>query len=314
MGKNQGVGMLDYTPHQPDEEEELLQWYRRIGLALIAGFLFPVFAPGFGGSKLVFPNIALLGKAGGFLADFSLLYPLLAGIVILLAIRRLEGMKRGAVILGTGLLPMALMLFTGTDLFAFSVRELYRSTIWIQVTILSLVGLYVGARTIQAHDNNTGRWIAAVSGVLFMVTMFQPLSSSTPLFFMLFQGMGKGAFSLTGMGLIAVAVLFVYAAFLGVLNFKPHSDAATAAGRIGQYLFYGSTAIPVILFVDLLFSSSMRGAKTMLFMILAKMVLIAGGTIGLLTLSSWDVVDHLQPVTVTGGELLNRQPDRKTRV
>jgi len=147
-------------PTPPGGEEELLQWYQRVGVARIAGFLFPVLTPGFAGEKLLFPNIALLGKTGGFFADFSLLYPLLAGVVILAAIRRLKGMIRGAVILGSGLLPVALRLFTGTDLFAFAVRKLYRSTIWIQVAILSLVALYVGARTIQAHDNSQGRWIS----------------------------------------------------------------------------------------------------------------------------------------------------------
>jgi len=165
-------------PTPPGGEEELLQWYQRVGVARIAGFLFPVLTPGFAGEKLLFPNIALLGKTGGFFADFSLLYPLLAGVVILAAIRRLKGMIRGAVILGSGLLPVALRLFTGTDLFAFAVRKLYRSTIWIQVAILSLVALYVGARTIQAHDNSQGRWISMGYDVLFMATIFLPEAAS----------------------------------------------------------------------------------------------------------------------------------------
>ena len=284
------MAMIDYdfSKRVDAAEEEVLLWYRRLGWMLLAGFILPVFTPGFMGSRLVFPNLSLLGE-GGFWFKLSLLYPLLAGGMVLWALGRLEGMTRAATLLSTGLAPLVLTLVAGRDLYAFMLRSLLRSTLAFQLMLLALVGLYVGGRGLSRYGAiGAGRRLAGASGGLFLLLFLTPVMAPRSPFLALFEDLGGGMLLLR-LGLIGVALSFLAAAGLGLWHLGERDDAERAGWIIRLCLVRGALALPVLIFLQMLFTSAPGVGKNILFTILLKVVLLAGGTLGLLALSAWDL-------------------------
>ena len=92
-----------------------------VGRGLIFAFFFPIFVIVKGSLKLVFLNIPALGSSQvDLMLKFQVLYPLLAGIAVLILVRQKSSPRRAEAFLGIALLPVLVLLFSEEVRMAFS--------------------------------------------------------------------------------------------------------------------------------------------------------------------------------------------------
>ncbi len=291
----QNIDVLDH--------ENLINWYTKIGYALILYFFFPIYFSSPLGSKLMFPNITLLGKGGAF-ANITLLYPLFAGILVLIFIKTLDDLKRGIAILSIGIIPIIIMHILKKDMISSIVQGSFDATLVPQLILLSLIGMYIGAKAIIKFDTQSARVIGGCSSILFLVLVLLPLGSPVPVFFSLFKmltikGM-PGLMKIIFIILIISFLILMYAALLGLINFKREKNTLSFAEKIKKMIFLSIFIILGILIL-VIFSTPGNMSATLLI----KMFLFFVGFIGLFAESIWDIFDNLQPRTVKGGALMN---------
>lgn len=207
---------------EKDQSDEIIS---AVGKGLIFAFFMPILIVGLGGSKLVFPNILLLGRgvAGGML-KFQALYPLLAGIAVIFLAKKHRSQFRAASLLGIALFPL-LVLLTHTDVrMAFS--ELGKDftggfSIGLQL-IISTAAIFMmlaSAYTIRvAPLHRFAGNIAVISGYLYFLALLIPAGDGfvflEPINYLTAKDpSGIGIFFVTGLASLISLALMIYAAF-----------------------------------------------------------------------------------------------------
>ncbi|MCK5056064.1 MAG: hypothetical protein KAT34_05375 [Candidatus Aminicenantes bacterium] len=290
----------------PDEEKRDKS-IRLVGYFLLIGFFFPIWVQGFGTSKPVFINITGLGK-GNILDTIGLLFPLIAGLVILYVGRNVETVVRPVVILSAGLLPVLMSFANTNDLMRASLSRYNSNSSFMLLIMLALIGVYVGSRLVSTTDHIAGRMLGGISGILFLMLVLLPIGKgSKPLFFALFDMFkaGKIAASLVllGLSMVVIFLAYMYASLIAALNLGDRPNAAQTAENAHKLVFYASVALPVSLLIVLILS----GAGFMILVtLLIKLILLFGGIIGAITIGLWDLMGQLLPKTLKGSDLLEK--------
>lgn len=288
----------------PDEEKRDKS-IRLIGYFLVIGFFFPIWIQGFGTSKPVFVNIAGLGK--GDLADtLGLLFPLIAGLVILYVGRKVDTITRSIVILSAGLIPVLMSFANTNDLMRSSISRYNANSSFLFLMMLSLIGVYVGSRLVSSTDHIAGRMIGGISGILFLMLVLLPIGKgSKPVFFALFDVFKarrmSGSLVLLGIALVLIFLSYMFASLIAALNLSDRPSAAHTAENAYNLIYYASLALPVILLIALILSGA---GFMMLVTLLIKLFLLFGGIIGAITIGLWDLIDQFLPKTFKGSDLL----------
>jgi len=287
------------------DEEKRDKSIRLVGYFLIIGFFFPIWVQGFGTSKPVFINISGLGK-GDLLDTIGLLFPLIAGLVILYVGRNVDTILRPVVILSAGLIPVLMSFANTNDLMRSSLSRYNSNSSFMLLMMLSLIGVYVGSRLVSATDHIAGRMLGGISGILFLMLVLLPIGKgSKPVFFALFDifKAAKIATSLVllGIALVLIFLAYMYASLIAALNLGDRPSAAQTAENAYKLVFYASMALPVSLLITLILSGA---GFMMLVTLLVKLVLLFGGIIGAITIGSWDLMDQLLPKSFKGSDLL----------
>ncbi|MBN2345351.1 MAG: hypothetical protein JXO51_03100 [Candidatus Aminicenantes bacterium] len=271
-----------------------------ISLALLAGFFLPVVLSFFGHSKVIFVNIALLGK-GSLYQTLMLLHPLLAGLAARWLDRRLQGVQHAAALLALGVLPMFLIM--GDDLLSSSLRGLNFRTWPVILLVLSLVGLYVGSAHYARTGHASGRRISAVAAGAFIVISFVPITGARPPFYSFFELLRIGRVStglvFVGLTLIGVFVCYLFAAINAFINLQDPPRGEITAARAARLVLLSSGAVPLVLF---LFSLGAGGFFMILFTYL-KFTLWTAGVLGLIGWAALHLLEELEPATMTGAQL-----------
>ena len=294
----------------PGSEEE--QWRKtvsRLGAALLVAFIFPIVVSGFGATKLIFINIELIGK-GDFMTVLGLLYPLIAGGVVIWAGQNTTPLLRPLLLLGAGLFPFLMSLLNKRDFMASSIREYSGEVTVLLFMILSLIAVYVGSRIVSATDHVSGRLTGGLAGLLFLVLVLLPVSGGTPPYFGLF-GLLKtgsrvnlpGSLMLLGLTLIGIFTCYIFASLIAVLNFSYRPNSQQTAANGAKLVFYATLALPSSILLAVLFSGG-RGIFMTMFTTLVKMTLLLGGIIGVIIMGLLDLIDQYLPQTLKGRDLL----------
>jgi hypothetical protein len=294
----------------PSEGDQLETWYKRMAFLLAISFIFPIYAGGFGGGKLIFPNIQLIGKVG-FFGTVMALYPLLAAVIIFLILANMDDIRRAIILLITGLFPILSVFFFKGDIVAGAMGEAFKAGAIVFGIGLSLIGVFVGSKVIAVHYHDSGKYIGGISGIVYMLLVLLPLDKSgVPIYFSLFKMLkSSGKASVFGSStflvviMIAIFSAFLYASFIAILNMRDTSSVQDGANRAMILVFWGSVALPASVFILTLFSSDMMGMKSTVIMTMIKYISQMVGIAGLISLSMWDLVDQLIPKTTKGGDL-----------
>ena len=226
------------------------------GIALLVGFVMPIIAPKFGGAipyRLMFPFVEVLRDSDESVAAKLLsLYPLFAGIGMILLALLARGWIRAVGMLGIGLLVW---------LIALPLRELRLLTAvpdcgagagaFLFVTFLGMM-MYVGLRVQEAVPGVlSGRLLASASGaVLLLSGLLLPLLREPfgVLMALPFHLMSRNVFEgfmmlLTLMALAAVAVV-------ACLGFVPKLARQQQLVSLGIWILWGVMLLsPVLLTV-----------------------------------------------------------------
>jgi hypothetical protein len=286
---------------------------RFVGYSLLAGFLLPIIISGLGVTRILFINFSLLMK-GSLFQTLMLIHPLVSGIVVLWMGEKVEDLKRSVTFLALSLFPVVLML--GDDLLSESLRGLKFQTSPVIILVLSVVGLYVGSRHFSKTGNPSGKWIACISAGVFLLISVVPVTGAKPVFFSFFDLLKMGRISsrfvFLGLGLIAVFLCYMYAAFNAFINLKDPPKAHITSARSARVILMASCAIPLVSF---LVSLTGAGFLMVLFGYL-KFTLWIGGVVGLIGWASLDLLGQLEPAGQTGAQLFadsiksNPSPDQ----
>lgn len=306
----------------PETEEEqhrkMITW---LGWALIVGFIFPIYFSMMGFSKIFFLNIALMGK-GSFLLTLILLYPLIAGILVLVIGLNVQQPMGSLGILGIGIFSFVLLILglnqlmsfvTGAGPFMKPGLAAYNVKIIIPFMIcFSLIGMYVGSKIVSLTDHISGRLLGGISGIVFLVLILLPVTGDIPHYFELFSllksgsrlGVG-GSMKLMGILLIAIYTCYIFAAVIDIINISCRPNSEQTADNARKMVLYSTLAIPFSLLVGFLSASSGYGFGVV-FSVVVKVSLWFGGFFVATALGLMGFIDQYLPRTVKGGELLNR--------
>ena len=150
------------------------------GILLLVGFAMPVLGPD---SRVIFPNFEAFGEFGdGGALRFQVLFPGIAGILVVLAGLRARGWGRAGLLLGLGLIEaLSLLALTGES------SSLQRefggtgATTVMLLAILSWTTLLIGAHSATVrHDSRAPAIIGSIGAALFLLYMFLPLLKFGP--------------------------------------------------------------------------------------------------------------------------------------
>lgn len=303
------------------QEEERMQTINRIGYALLLAFIFPLYVPGPFGASLEFPNITNLGK-GGFLFTLNLLYPLLAGIVVLWAGRKIETLLRPVILLAAGLFPFVISLLSARDFMSDNIMKYANEeTIITFLMILSLIGVFVGSKLVSVTDHVACRMIGGISGIVFLALVLLPVGrSTTPIYFSIFKlfkasgGSLPASAVLMALALLVIFTCYILASIIAIINFSSRPNAHVTAVNSYKLVLYATLALPIAIVVAVLFSGEGGGSvKFFILTLLIKLTLWLGGIICLIAAALWDLLDQALPKPVRGSDLLgfSRQPARE---
>lgn len=294
------------------DEEDLKHSYMVIGIIFGLAFIFPLYMGDMGTTgHYMFPNIELLNKVDTFTA-FGLIYPLLACGVIIGMVLKADAEPRSYIFLGLVLLPLFMALFNKDDYMADSFSRFSQDMLVLLFVFLSLIGLFLGAKIVALRDQNSGRVLGGISGILFMIFVLLPLGSSkTSLYLDLFKELGESSRSPIGSGgtlmilsMLGVFSVYLYAALIGIVNFKERPNAQLTATRAMKIIFYATLAFPASIVISILIMNGPAGMKWSMLTVIIKLCLYVAGILFLLVMTLWEIIDRQLPHAVKGKFLI----------
>jgi hypothetical protein len=303
------------------------------GIILLVGFVFPIYAAG----RLVFINIENLNEYD-FVTSLGLVYPLVAGIIILsMAALNVKTISRPITLLGIGLFRILIGYANENDILFGNVGsylEIRTEITLVPLIVLFLIGIFLGSKLVYMRDHISGRLIGGISGLLFLMAVLLPVGKRTiPIYFELF-GVFKGGsqqgvpFSLFFyvIGLIGIFTCYISAAVISVLNFSNKPKSARNAVYSYKLAFYATVALPIIIMIAFIFGVGGSGIGSSgslareltghliltAFTGLIKLTLLFIGFIGIITTGFLDLFDQLLPDVKVREEVLSSVKDIKS--
>jgi hypothetical protein len=207
------------------EEETPGNWiFSVIGGWLIAAFFFPLLVTGSGSPKLDFLSIdLLLNKDAPEILKFQVVYPLIAGVLMLILARMFRSVIKSIAITAIGLLPFLLVLVNDVaqDAFLELVQHVPKGfslgapLIPIHIAVIAMLA---GAHACRVNPIRKIATYVAMSGALiYIILLVAPLEGRFP-FLAPFKSLsagsraGAGIDYHTGMGALIAMLLMIYAA------------------------------------------------------------------------------------------------------
>ncbi len=275
-----------------------------IGVLLFISFIFPIFEPvHFNTGKLVFVNIAYLEKSD-LITTLGLLYPLIAGIIVLFVGLKVKTILRPNALLACGFLPFITALFSKKDFIVESTRgDPVKISLFVFVGLL-LIGVFVGLKVISITKHFSGRLIGGISGILFLIFVLLPIKSATPIFFELFnifKGVNRAREPIflvfIGIELIVIFSCYIFAVIISILNLLGTLSSSKITSMSFKIVFYVTLVFPISIFIFLTFSDGVYIINKRFFVtVLIKLTLFLGGIIGLIVTGLLDLIDQSQPL------------------
>jgi hypothetical protein len=157
-------------------------FYRWLGLALLAAFFLPVIGPDAlgAGTRVLFINIEGLFQtdpSGGML-KVQLLYPLIAGVAVLVLAGNLPQMSRSVWLLVLGVMPF-ILLFSSAEVrrgFEMGFEQMTQGRSPILGGVIGLIafaGLFAGSRARALRPSSAAAAVlGAVGGGMFILSLF----------------------------------------------------------------------------------------------------------------------------------------------
>jgi hypothetical protein len=288
-----------------------------IGRGLIIAFFIPVISIVPGSFKLLFINLRILGdnQAAGML-QFQALYPLLAGIAVIVLSRRDRSQVRAGALLGIALLPVLVLLKDNDVRMAFS--ELGRFTeggfsvnLHLILSTLAVILMLASAHTLRIYSKH-GRVesAAVIGGDLYLLSLLLPVNDEF-IFFEPFKYLtfndpsGAGVSFVRGVASLAALALMVTAAVycLRIPKQDKSSDKEIIGIRVirlwGYHLFVYGFAVYYGLFVNIFNEEPMSGALLLMFTV--ALVKFIPWILGLYVLIPLALAEFMLTVPVLSG-------------
>jgi hypothetical protein len=286
-------------------EDQRKKGLKVISIFLLMGYIFPVYL--FRGSKLVFTNIQGL-KDANFLGGVGLFFPLIAGIVVIYLMLRVETMLRPVTLIILGVLPVLISLTNQNDVIRNNMKNISGEVALVYLIMLSLIGIFVGSKVVVSKRMIVGHVLGGLSGILFLLAIIIPLSSTgKPIAIGLFE-MFIDAFKwgilevICGFLILGVALCYTWASILAVMNLKRNYNSKDLGKKSIKLVFYTSLAAPVILIIFGILGTRSSRILTVITSFV-KLTLLIGGIIGLITMGLTELLEKLAPKeTVTNSE------------
>lgn len=239
-------------PFEPEREEK-----RRfaalmvLGSMLIAGFILPVFGVGPRGDfHMEFVNLTALNHSPNVLATVMMLYPIIAGVLLLIIAGAVKGPMRGVTMVLLGLLPIVYGVIEAAN--SGALRGLVivpRGSILIAIIMLiGLYGVFIGNRARWYRPDCKPAYVfALIGGCCLLVVLMAPLGEK-PVFIEVFGALqGNVAMAI---GIIIPVYMMIAAGVISVIN--SHAKPLPTASNLGGLAFrllLGSLVIGFIVIV-----------------------------------------------------------------
>lgn len=265
-----------------------------LGSMLIAGFLLPVFGAGPRGDfRMEFVNLTALNQSPNVMATVMMLYPIIAGILLLVIASSVEGPMRGVAMVFLGLVPVVYGVIEAVNsgvLRGFAIVP-QGSILIAMIMLIGLYGVFIGNRARWYRPDCKPAYVfALIGGCCLLVVLMAPLGEK-PVFIEVFSAL-QGNIAL-GIGIIIPIYMMIAAGVISVIN--SHAKPLPTASNLGGWAFrllLGSWVIGFIVFLALQFM--VQGLEVLelitVFSIALKGICWAGGILLLLPLGVTDML------------------------
>jgi hypothetical protein len=254
-----------------------------VGRGLIFAFFFPIFIIVGRSLKLVFLNFLVLQSSqSGLMLQFQALYPLLAGIAVLVLVRQKSSPRRAAAFLGIALLPVLVLLLSEEVRMAFStlgknITGGFSIGLQLIVSSLAIFAMLASAHTIRIQAaHRIAASLALIGGGLYFLSLLIPVQGKF-LFLEPFRALtlndptGAGILIVAGLASLASLALMIYAAFTCFRIQKQEKDKhkEMMGKRIISlwvwHLLVSGMAIFYMIFIGIILGRSMADALLVMF-------------------------------------------------
>lgn len=281
-------------PFEPfDEEAQRKRSVFLLGVALVLGFLMPVCLsnPFGGGIKVDFTNIVQLTNTSDPLGIIFILYPLLAGIGLLL-MGNVGTPIRGRIMVVLGIIPVVVgaigIVNSGV------MRQIpFVPTSAILVLLLSLLGvygIYVGCRTRWYRPDLPAAYpISLTGGVAMLILLIAPFDGP-PVVIAAFRALSINA--LTGLGVVISVLMLLAASLICLVNTSSRPPlTASNLSSLAFRLLLGSLVIGFAFsMVIQLFGGATVGMILMVITVSIKSMAWIGGILLLVPMGITDIL------------------------
>lgn len=254
-----------------------------VGRGLIFAFFFPIFVIVRGSLKLEFINIPALGSSQiGLMLKFQVLYPLLAGVAVLVLVRLKSSPRRAAAFLGIALLPVLVLLLSEEVRMAFSslgkdITGGFSIGLHLIISSLAIFGMLASAHTIRIEaTHRIAASLAVISGGLYFLSLLIPVQGKF-VFLEPFRALtlndptGAGILIVFGLASLASLAMMIYAAVTCFQIQKQERDKhkEMMGKRIISlwvwHLLVLGMAIFYMIFISIILGKSMAGTLLVIF-------------------------------------------------
>ncbi len=248
--KDAKVQALRGRPFDPKREaSRRLGFLILLGGALLAGFILPVFGFARGGDfHIEFLSFTMLNQSPNWIATVGVLYPAIAGLVVLVVSAGVKGPIRGVILIVLGLTPVIFALLEA-DVSTIMDQLRFAPQGSVMVALLLLIGFYgvfIGNRARWYRPNQNIAYVfALIGGCCLLALMLVPFDG-TPAAIGVF-----GAFRanfLAGIGVVIPVYMIIGCAVISVLNsYKTKPLNASFMAGIAFRLLIGSAVILAVI-------------------------------------------------------------------
>jgi hypothetical protein len=254
-----------------------------VGRGLIFAFFFPILIIAEGALKFELLNIpALENSQTGLMLKFQVLYPLLAGIAVLILVRQKSSPRRAMAFLGIAILPVLVLLLNEEVRMAFStlgknITGGFSIGLQLIVSSLAIFGMLASAHTIRIEANHRiAASLAVIGGGLYFLSLLIPVQGKF-LFLEPFRALtlndpsGAGIFVVAGLASLTSLALMIYAAAIcfQIQKQEKHKLKEMMGKRIISlwvwHLLVSGMAIFYMIFIGIILGKSMAGPLLVIF-------------------------------------------------
>lgn len=246
------------------------KYLKAIGIGLLVAFIFPVITSGYRGMQFMFANIEGLGQRAPFMVKVQLIYPLIAGIILLVIAGKARNAGKAGLILILGLLPFLLLLASPELQRALS-RSMRRvpgfgsmGTVFL-LSFLADVGILAGAHQLRVNPKiKIGSIIASLGAGLWIIKMLIPIQGQF-MFIAPFQIMfardrsGAGILFVLGLAMIISMVLMVMIVIKCFTSTQPKADRGSLGAKIIKLWWYTLLVWSAVILYFMILGSAVGG-------------------------------------------------------